>query len=275
MRISLLLCLLAVTMGLLIWHPFFRIDHIALHGLVRINEEDMQESIAGVVDFRRWFFFPGNNYFLVDLEEIRDILMQRFPLQSLTLRKEFPGKIQVTVEEKISTVIYDNGSMYSTLGLDGRIIEPLRRVGDDEWISPPSSEVTSTPTGTVALAAPAEHRPAVDIIVQEYGDYPIVYDRRHLGGATNERMLQPDRVRSIIEWFRALKSETTLDFRFIRIDNDHGWAEIIVDKGGVLRVLLDDTVAEQLARLKYVLEKEVPDTFLYIDLRYRERVYWQ
>ncbi|MBI5254697.1 hypothetical protein HY932_02875, partial [Candidatus Falkowbacteria bacterium] len=194
-QIEIGMLIIAVLSAIIVclYAPYFRINNTQITGLQRISQEKFTKAINSVMNYRRFLILPGSDYFVADLSEMKTILAEKFPLESLTITKKFPNTLIVNVEEKISTIIYDNGVEYGYLDTDGNVVEILRKVGDDEWQE--KSAMTST---TPAIRV---HTPKSKQIKKEIGDYPIVYDERGMTGGINTNVLDKETVAGIIEWF--------------------------------------------------------------------------
>ncbi len=274
---TILLCLFSII-GLVLYHPFFFITHISIKGTARIEEEEMRKAILGTIDYKKFFVIPGKSFFVVDVEEIKDVLKSRFPLSTVEVRKTFPHYISAEVHEKVSTLIYDNGKQYSYLGLDGKIVEVLRTVGNDEWKHETRIVSTTMATGTVEMKEEiisSTHIIHPERIKKELGDYPIVYDKRAIEGTVNSSMLKQETVEGIFTWFQFITSYTDVPFGYMVIEDELGEALLYTQQGWYIHLRLSG-IEEQFEALKLVLGKQVArDTLRYIDVRYKGKVYWQ
>ena len=121
------ICVLGIIL-LLTFAQVFRITSIQFEGLQRIKYLEARNAVEGVLNYHRFLLCSGNNYFLLNLSEVEDILKEKFSLNDITIKKVFPNKLVVELEEKISTIIYDNGVEYSYLDIEGRTVEILKKV---------------------------------------------------------------------------------------------------------------------------------------------------
>lgn len=274
---TIIVCFFGVI-GLVLYHPFFYITQISVKGTERVQEEEIKKAILGTVDYKKFLVLPGKSFFVVDVEEIKDVLKARFPLSTVEVRKTFPHYISAEVREKISTIIYDNGKQYSYIGLDGKIVEVLRVVGADEWQHEVRMVSTTIATSTVELKqeiVSSKHIIRAERIKKEMGNYPIVYDKRTVEGTVNSSMLQPETVQSVVTWFQFLSSYTDIPFGYIVIDDELGDAVIYTTQGWFIKVRFSH-IEEQFEALKLVLGKHAArDQLQYIDVRYKGKVYWQ
>jgi cell division septal protein FtsQ len=267
-------------LGLIIFHPFFYINKIEISGLQRISRADLNDTITATINYHHWFLFPGQNYFLVNLSEVVQVVKRKFPIQTITVSKEFPNILKVILEEKITNIIYDNGQQYSYVGTDGKVLSLLRKVGNDEFrevntVVPIVTITTSSTTSTEKLVE-RRHTPPSKSLVVEMGDYPIVYDLHQTVNSVNNQVLPENIVKGVIEWFNNIKKFTNIPFAYVLISNDLGEGEIYTAEGWVLKVRLNEQINSQFTELQYLIKNKVQRNNLkYIDLRYSGKVYWQ
>lgn len=272
------LCLAAIV-GLGLFHPFFFISRISIEGQERIPKHEIEKAVVATMEYRRLFVFPARGFFVVNVDEIRDVLKSRFPLSTVEVKKTFPHNLSVVMKEKISTVIYDNGKQYSYVGLDGKIVEVLRAVGPEEWQRVVRVVSSTTADGTVeareeVISSTHTLRPVS--IKKEMGDYPIVYDMRLKDGGVNSDVLQPETVRGIVSWFQFLSSFSDIPFGYIELQHELGDAIIYTSQGWHIKINVLEQIEEQFSALKIVLSKQVDRGVLqYVDVRYPGKVYWQ
>lgn len=265
--------------GIGIFHPFFYISKIEAEGISRLSKEEFLSSAYGAMEYKKFLVFPAKSYFLADVDEIRDILFDRFPLTDIIVQKNFPNIITITVQEKMSKIIYDNGVEYSYLGLDGRIVEIIRKVGDNEW-----KRIIETVTSTSAAGAitttekivESVHVPAVRSLREDAGDYPVVYDMRNDETAEiNAVRLSVDWVKNIIFWFETANVTLQKPFGYIIIQNNQGESILKLRDGHEVKLNISHNADEQIATLQTALGLIGGSPYEYVDVRYQGKVFWQ
>jgi cell division septal protein FtsQ len=277
-----ILLLIITTLGFiytLIYHNFFHIKEINVNGLDRIEKEEFVDSVYGILECKKFFIFPGQAYIFTDVNEIRNIIIEKYPIETIVVTKQFPHNINIEIEEKISTVIYDNGEKYSYLGLDGNVIEILGNVDEREWEKEFKITTTTLADGTIKEEKELinrTHRPAIDRVIGEFGSYPILFDSREKKIDINEFVIKPEIVYGAIEWYNHINKKTDLSFGFITIDNELGEGTIKIREGWEMFVNLKERFGQQFDQLEMLLA-EINDrsTLNYIDLRYPDRLYWK
>ena len=262
------LFLLTVTsIGLFLYHPYFHITDISVQGTQRLHESDIVSTIQKTLNHNYVFIIPANHIVFSKTRVIKNVLMNKYPLEEVVITKYFPDSIEVTLQEKISTVIYNDGEQYSYVGANGDIIERLRSNGPDEYI-----------TIQVNSSTERVHKINRDSLIQEFGDYPIVLDARKtvVSPSEEKELLQPATITHIIDWYTKLRKHHNLPLKYFRIDNNIFDGSILTDEGWEIRVSFHDNVEETMQTLQYVLDEHVQrPNFSYIDLRFGNRVFWR
>lgn len=274
-EIAVLCILLIMVAGVFIYHPFFHIRNIKIAGLQRIAEDDFRQTIVGAIQYRKFGFLPAQSYPLVSPEDIRAILMEKYPINALSVKKEFPGILRLAVEEKITTLIFDDGKTYSYRNLQGEQVEVLRAVGDDEWYEEVEIATTTLADGTVRTERKIlkrEHRLPLDLIRREMGEYPVVYQPN----VSNDAAMLDSRVaENSVEWFVRLQRMSDIPFGYIELSDVERHALIHTREGWGIRINIHNDPADQFDKLMNVLSKVNRQTLQYIDVRFLDRVYWQ
>lgn len=269
---------LITTVG--IYHPFFRIKNVEVSGLQRINKKEFSQTVLGMIDYNKLLILPGNSYFVVDVEEIVKTTKSRFSIERIEVEKKFPSSLAITVEEKISTLIYDNGKEYSYLDADGNVVEKIRQVGDDEWSE--KIKITTSTNEDGELEEKKEilertHAPDTQQIKTEMGDYPIIFDKRGKEVTLDNPAINQGLAGGIIQWFNLLNTKTDLYFGYLIITDERGEGDIVTGNGWILKVKLAEAIDLQFSELQHLLYKEKVNTgdLNYVDLRYLGKVFWK
>lgn len=257
--------------ALLLFHPLFSIRTIQVSGLGTINKAEFIHFTEGILNEKILFIFPVKSYLLVDTDEVADILRVRYPLSHITVKKVFPNTISLVLEEKISTIIYDNGISYSKLGLDGNILETVRKVGEDEWRQEEGDTSTSTAHATSSI-----HVPSFGAIIRDIGTYPILYKVNGADGKVNDHVVPPAYVREVIAWYHDMGLTMNIPIAFITQKNDAGDAEIHTKEGWAVWCRLDRSHEKELTALQTIL-KGISDrrALQYIDVRFPDKGFWR
>lgn len=273
-RTLLLMLIISIlaTAGILLYHSFFRITDITIEGLVRIDEQAFTEGVRSTMYGSKSVIIPRDNYFFLDTEEMKDILKQRFVLEDISIIQTFSNSIDVIVQEKISTIIYDNGITYSYMGIDGKIVEEIRTVGEDEWFERYETTTSTLEDGTVTSTqelAARWHIPQHNKVRIEMGEYPIVYDLKPEEG---EYQYTVDEVETILTVQDLLEDQFGLTTAYIATEDNRS-ATYYTTVGTVVKIDLNappETYVRMLSEIGYNINIRDKNE---IDLRFGERVY--
>ena len=270
--LGLLVMALLAMLGLLLFHPFFSIQELTIIGTKRLSSAEISSAVMSTLNYRRWFIFPGASYIMADVDELHDVLMKKYSLSSVRIVKSFPHELAVDVQEKISTVIYDNGSTYSFIDPKGNVVEVRQQVTPIEWKGATVASSTVDLLGNGAVT----HTPAVRRIKEELGDYPIIYDTRHKKVDADSQVVEEKTVSGIIEWFEFFYKQTNVPFGYIEISDERGEGVIKTGDGWEARVNLIENLDGQTELLSHLLNEQTNRSQLsYVDLRYAGKVYWK
>lgn len=274
-----LLCILLVNVGILIYHPFFHVKTVYTSGIDRIDPVAFDQKVEGILDYRRYFFLPAQNYFFVDLDELKIILNETYALSSITVQKSFPAFVHIDVEEKISNLIYDNGIQYSYLDMNGVIIETVRNVDDDEWIETTEMVTSTNAQGELVTeenVISRVHIPNSARVKAAMGDYPIIVDSRESFTPSTSSTIERVQIDGIIDWFYLLEKKHGIAIQYMSLDNLFGNATFYTKEGWNIFVQIEENIEKQVRTLMHLLENEIDrNTIQYVDLRYGERVFWK
>jgi len=278
MKLSFLCFTLVCLISVLIYHPYFHIQTITLSGLVRVSEQSVRDAVNGLLD--TGFVFPTRAYTFVSTDDVEEVLMARFPISHVVVKKEFPNTLHVTVEEKISTIIYNNGHTFAYLNMSGQVVELLRAVGDDEW-SIEWEQVTSTDSLGNEFLEKREVSRTYEVngrrIVAEMGDYPIIYADRPDQLAINDAVLDEATAQTVVNWFEQLQKQFDIHFDYLEINESNGEGTLMTRQGWEMKIRTTGEVESQIDRLKLFLKNSSVnlDALRHVDLRYEGRVYWE
>ncbi|MFA5210933.1 MAG: FtsQ-type POTRA domain-containing protein [Patescibacteria group bacterium] len=269
-----------ITIFLAIFNPFFKISEININGLQRINNAEIKTVTFDLLNLKSFGFLPNDSYFRIKIDNIIEILKNRFPIEEITITKSFPNVLNIDIKEKITTIIYDNGKEYSFINLNGDIVEIFRKVASYEW-----QETIKINTSTDEFGKIIEnkevinkiHKPDIKSLINDMGNYPIVFDERQTDVEINKNVLNQNQARKIVDWFNLLNKNTDeINLKYFILNNSNDEVIIQTYDAWYIKTSVDREVENQYKELKTVLEKEIQNqNFSYIDLRYPNRIYWK
>lgn len=262
---------------LTIFSGFFDITDITITGTDRIHITEVHEVVKNTLDYKNIGVIPNSSFFMANVRDVSEVLKTRFPIQDIRVEKKFPNEMNIQIVEKLSTVIYDNGLLYGIVGLDGRIIELSRAVLEYEWKNIWGTTVTTTIEGIqeqVPIIKGRIHTPDTLKLAEEIGEYPIVYDKRERAMEKDTEVLHENEVRLIISWFQELQN-TEFSSSLFEIQNNMDM-HIYTPKGWIIKTRITrNSIEEQLREIRLVLDKNEESSLSYIDVRYKNRIYWK
>ncbi|PIZ95913.1 MAG: hypothetical protein COX80_02975 [Candidatus Magasanikbacteria bacterium CG_4_10_14_0_2_um_filter_33_14] len=280
-KIIIIIISLLVTFGIFIFHPFFRIVDIEITGLQRIDQADMLSTTEGILNYKKFGFLKENSYLTTNIAVIKDIIKERYPIDKIIVKKSFPNKLNIVIQEKISTVIYDNGKEYSYVDLEGKVVEVMRKVSSYEWKDITEQMVTTTESGetvTSTIVVGQWHDPDINTIKEDLGNYPIIYDKNNTTEVTlNTKVLNDEDVSNLIKWFRGLDSNENIPLKYFIFEDNKQDLTIKTYKGTYIKSRLSRPVEEQLDIISNLFKEKIKNEnkyINYIDLRYSDRIYW-
>lgn len=266
------------SLGLLFLHSFFTIRVIDIHGMQRLPENEIRETVSGILSYNKYYIFPQNNYFLIDLSDLHQIVTEKYPMKKLTIRKVFPHTLTLEVEEKPSKIVYDNGKQYSLIDEDGKISEIVRVVDESEW-KIVSKHVTSTNEKGEEISSEEivarYHTPDYKIVRSQIGDFPLVYDEREKKVSKNEQVLETKTLEGIMVWYQKIKNQTDVPLSYFQLDKELGDVIIRTSEGWIIKARLEKDIETQFETLQYILREKVKRPNLqYIDVRFEGKAFW-
>ncbi|EKE06983.1 MAG: hypothetical protein ACD_18C00220G0001 [uncultured bacterium] len=282
LKVVIIIFSLSFTFSLFIFHPFFSIKNINIEGIQRINKTELLDTINGILNYNKFGFIKQNSYLIANINDIKNIIKDRYPIEKIIVKKSFPNKLEIIIQEKISTIIYDNGIEYSYVDLDGKIVEIMRKTSDYEWKDITKNVATTTSDGTAVtttIVIARFHEPDINAIKKDLGNYPIIYDKNNFQEVTiNQNVLDKNEVISIINWFKNLDNNEKIPLKYFVFEDNHQDLTIKTYKGFYMKTRFDIDVKSQINKIEALYRDKIKDEnkFLdYIDLRYSDRIYWK
>lgn len=279
LELTLLLLSLCSIFGVTMFHSFFQVSEFVISGNDRITTDEISLAVHGTMLHREFFVFPAKSYFLVRADEIGEILSNRFPLNAVSVTKVFPNSLHIHMEERLSTVIYDNGATYYFMGLTGKIVEPIRTVTDAEWNIETVMTTSTNDLGeeiVIEEEISRSHTPDVQSLLSNIGTYPIVV-QTDTGTSTislHDQILPGEYIDSIMKWYEFIEKQPKVSMQYIDVDSFHN--SIIHTNGADIHVSLVGDTESQMSRFQTAMQEVQSVLHLsYIDIRYPGRVYWK
>lgn len=273
-KLVFLFIILFSWIALVIYLPYFHINKIVYFGLDIIQKEEIENYIkTSYLD--DWKIWPHNSYFLSSSGEIAKLLNQKYSLNSVEVRKQFPNTLEVDLEEKISSVIYDNGEKYFLLDAQGSALKYLGETGSQMPTTTITTATSTTSSSTLlAVNTVTSHKPDYLKIKSSFGNYPIIFDTRYLPVAEKQNnILSQQIITGTIAWRDQLEKEGIGSVKYFITENPLAGLGAVTNKNITIYWQPTSDLNLQIINLKTVLRSEQPKE--YVDLRFGERVYWK
>jgi hypothetical protein len=260
--------------GMLLYLPYFRVTNITYSGEKIIKRNELEVTLQNQLT-NKWV--PGNNFFMISEKRISEELMAQFPLNAAHVTKVFPNTMQIVVEEKASSVIYDNSESYYLADESGAGIRFLRQVKPSEVTQYVSTSTvttsakvasTSTPNYTITI-----HAPDYKSLKNEFGNYPIIYDLSKRQAAEKEQLLSQDTVKGVIDFYNQVNGGGVVGITYFTIDPTISGVTALTNKTWNIQFDPSSNISSQVSNLKVILNNNRPNS--YIDLRFGDRIYWK
>jgi len=233
-----------LILAIFIIQSIFQIDYLRLKKFELVNNEDMTQSeleefIEPKLTVSRYFIFKNSNFFLFDPRPIEKELTEKFNLDSASIKKVWPNKLQITVKEKISNFIWSKDDTLYLLDASGAL---NRQIGarDEKYLVIKDFRNTR-PTGDQIF-----NSEEIDIINQIY-----------------------------LEWIDHVADKEKLDT--IIISDNWSLIELHTKTGFYVKIDANESIKKQMNNLKQILiAGNITGIDIdYIDVRFGDKVYFK
>lgn len=262
----------------MVYLPYFKMHKVAISGCKLTKSDEVRQFVIENYLVKKYSWWPKDNYFFVSEGTIATDLVNAFPLEQAIVSKKFPDTIDVEVAEKISSIIYDDGTNYFVLDQKGNLVKVMKQVSQNEFnfsnlnvvsTTPSMNTSTSSKNSTTTPVVARFHTPNYTEIKNEIGNYPLLYDKRQHG---DQVKLESEIASSILEWNQLLIKQGIV-VKYFQLEDDISGLLIKTNLSFDVLANIHGDPTSELNNLKAILSQYKPVE--YIDLRYGERVYWK
>lgn len=277
-KIFIILVILLLWFWYVAYSQYFRIKNITYYNLKDISKTEIENTIREQY-LNNWSLIPQDSYFLISTKKIENIIMDKFLVDSVTVRRLFPDKLEIEINEKPGTLIYDNGTQYFLLDDEGNVIKILWEAekGDRGMINLLAATdtlaligVLQEPSSTAGLV----HIPNYRKMKLMYNNYPLILDLRSTAIANKQKnVLSGKIISSLLSWQKdILKQGIGTPLYFLMSNPYNG---VIVKTTNKWDILFDPTLetTSTVSAVKNILKENIPDK--YIDARFEPKIFWK
>ncbi len=229
----LILIILGGIFYLICFSSFFQVRKIEIVGNQKTETEKLLRNIEKKLE-KKIFFFPSQSIFLVNLKEINNLLLEKFPqVASVNLKRRFPDALSIEIKEREPVAIFSQQEKNFFIDKEGVIFE--------------------------------------EIFQEEWEMFKI--KKLNLGKALNlgEKVVLKEELAQILEFGQKLKEDLKISPIEFLIISEEG-INIKTSENWEIYFNPIENTEWQLTKLKAVLEKEIPQEkrkdLEYIDLRF-------
>jgi len=261
------------------YSPNFKITDIEIRGRENISEYALRNIIEEQFDKSRFLIFNQSNILMFNKRLARKNIKNSYVLDKLVIEKEYPHKLYIEIEEKVSTVVWvsqrDSIEHYYYLDLNGVVlgeipISEIERLYAKEKINIKEGEDLIKISKDEQIEEKEEEQQTI---------LPLIYDQSNSEVKIKEPVLESGVINFIIDLYQ----EFPEDFSEINIKNfatlkpNTTQIHLITEGGYEIYFESAKDLEFQLHNLKIVLEDKIQDTskIQYIDLRFNDRVYYK
>ncbi|KKS56576.1 MAG: POTRA domain protein, FtsQ-type [Candidatus Magasanikbacteria bacterium GW2011_GWA2_42_32] len=125
---------LLTIVGILAFHHYFNIKQVSIVGLERISNNELNNLTNRILDAKRFWFFNGRNYFIINTSKIEKEIKSTYALENLKIKSSFPNKIEISVKEKQAKLLLENSlaqlngepkNHYYLIDSEGKVIQEV------------------------------------------------------------------------------------------------------------------------------------------------------
>jgi len=107
----LLIAFFGVTVYVLIFSNFLQVNNINIQGTSELKYEDVYGKLEASISGKYFVFIPKDNFIIISSKRIKKDLSEEFrKIRSVEVKKTFPDRIDVKIEERKALIVWCAGS---------------------------------------------------------------------------------------------------------------------------------------------------------------------
>ncbi len=235
-----------------------QIKDVIVSGNEYINQSEIKSVILEQADKKRWLFLSQKNILFFSKNSAKKELTKKYYFEELKIKKKYFNTIEVSVKEKISSIIWISGEDKYYLDLSG---VAFRKVTNTDL-------VINAGEGDTALI-----RPEVSL-----NKYPVIYDLSNNPVTIGQPVISQNQAGFIVGISEELKNNSDFDISHYNISGPKSdEVTLVTNEGWEALFKISDSPENQSDLLLSVLYQKIKDrrNLKYIDLRFGDKVFWQ
>lgn len=230
---------------ILLLQSVFQAAWLSLSKIVVLDNKDVStEAVQNLakekLEQRRYLFFRNNNFFLANTDSLAESLKQTYNLNGLSIKKSFPNKLIIRLEEKVSQFIWFKDGTYYLIDAQGALNRQIE-APDDKYV--------------------------------------ILDDQRSYRPGEGQDIFREDEIKAIQDIFMYWQQEINNNSHLSRLIITDNWSDLRLQSNLGFYVKLDTQadIKEQLLNLKRaIVAGNLQGTDIdYIDVRFADKIYYK
>lgn len=262
-----LFTVLAAWIYFLFASGIFRITDWEINGLKQYNKQEISDTLQKFFGKSKLLIFRYSNIFIFNTNDFKKELSSRFTFQNINIRKYYPHKIIIDLEEKKEKLaIYNKNTIY-LVAEDGTVIREKEGLNN----------------GTMATGTPSSidiNNIIADAKTKELPAYPIFYDAYYEPGKIAAGTVYPaKKILQITNVFiDNVRMRSNIGIKLAGLHKNNASPKIVIYTDNNWKIYLNDTDdgLKQFYKFYTVYNEKIKDgekILEYIDLRFEDRVY--
>lgn len=145
-----IIVLIVFLLYIFFFSAFFQIKEFTIEGLNRVKHENIQKLVDDYRYKNSLFVFSKNNFWLFSPKKLQQIIEHNYRFDNLEIKKKFPNKIKIQIQEKEPIISWLTGNFCYHLDNTGLAIEYCE--GEDDYIRIKDKTDKEIEIGQTALA---------------------------------------------------------------------------------------------------------------------------
>ncbi len=229
-------------LGCQIWN----IDNIDIQGLTRTPEQEIRSIITDQTQEKKMLPVSQKNLIILDNDELKNKLNSTYRFEKIDIKKVWPNKLLLTIQEKPYTYIWQEADRYYYADEDNYILKEIEASN-----------------------------------LKENNKYPIILNKNKNKITGDKVNAENQYIQTVLTINNELKKRTT-DFTFaidkFIITKEINTLKLTLTQGPEIYFDINGSIEEQLNNLKDLKQTKLKNNFKdkeYIDLRYGNRIYYK